>query len=699
MTDNELISLTSMRVNTIENIRKIRPPNTPRSLRACTAEGVDPGELRYLPLSVFELHELNDNPKRQHDFDRRVKLRHDAHIQALHRDMRRCQARYMEQRKVALRKIEISRNNTHRILLQKADSDRKKSADHVDLGKTLTTLGINPTSPPKWLDLDGDGDVSLNELKPLETMMRKMATESKRQERKMKIQLAQELAKVKREEQDEAEREEETKRQAKKELLEVRKRHQRDVDRIEKRKEDEENMMTARLTSERRAKKEFQEEQTVKRTSEKKEKEHMLLRNLRLKEQENERNAQQIKRANERKKDEEKRVRKAEEKWDAIEIADRKRREKAERERREQQREQIQKNRQRRKEMDVVERFDRKKRIVLAKDTKKKFETIATRKNKKQAKKKRKYEEKIEKQADKIENCRNFLQKKQRAKERKLKKKIQHDEQRRLKQHEEVMLELETTKLEKLLKYQHAHLNVRRQRAAKAKRNDWIYWKREERLARLTRLEAQKRGISEHGSRVRKKMELRKETISGIVKEATSDDNWKRAEQLLTRIAQGGDVASPLHKHNMLKKKSGIYSPRKPSKKKEERENDDFISSPRGRGVRLVHQKLDGIKSNNVRSSVGTHSYLGNPHLGDAWDSLHEGELRGKRRGLHLDLVTDCGEVAFNIGTNNPPHIMRMRRARKWLNLSARRFESIFGRVDNTHDKLSEMYRGMTKGV
>ena len=691
-----------MRVNTIKNIKNIRPPNTPRSLRACTAEGVDPGELRYLPPSVFELHELNDNPKRQHDFDRRVKLRHDAHIQALHRDMRRCQARYMEQRKVALRKIDISRNNKHRILLQKADSDRKKSANvdlglgETTLGKTLTTLGINPTSPPKWLDLDGDGDVSLDELKPLETMLRKMATESKRQERKMKIQLAQELAKVKREEQDEAEREEETKRQTKKELLEVRKKYQRDVDRIEKRKEKEESMMTARLTSEKRAKREFQEEQAVKRTIEKKEKEHMLLRNLRLKEQENERNAQQMKRAKERKKDEERRVRKAEEKWDAIEIADRKRREKAERDRREQQQEQIQKNRQRRKEMDDVEKFDRKKRIALAKNVNKKIETIATQKNKKQAKKKRKYKEKIEKQADKIENCRNFLQKKQRAKERKFKKKLQHDEQRRLKQHEEVMLELETRKLEKLLKYQHAHLNVRRQRAAKAKKNDWIYCKREERLARLARLEKQKKGISEHGSRVRKKMELRKETISGIVKEATADDNWKRAEQLLTRIAKGGDVASPLHKDHLLKKKSGIYSPRKPSKKKkkEERENDNIISSPRGQGVRLVHQKLDGIKSNNVRGSVGTHSYLGNPHLGDAWDSLHEGELRGKRRGLHV--VTDCGEIA-SIGTctNNPPHIMRMRRARKWLNLSARRFESIFGRVDNTHDKLTKMFCGM----
>ena len=198
----------------------------------------------------------------------------------------------------------------------------------------------------------------------------------------------------------------------------------------------------------------------------------------------------------------------AEEKWDAIEIADRKRREKAERDRREQQQEQIQKNRQRRKEMDDVEKFDRKKRIALAKNVNKKIETIATQKNKKQAKKKRKYKEKIEKQADKIENCRNFLQKKQRAKERKFKKKLQHDEQRRLKQQEEVMLELETRKLEKLLKYQHAHLNVRRQRAAKAKKNDWIYCKREERLARLARLEKQKKGISEHGSRVRKKMEL-----------------------------------------------------------------------------------------------------------------------------------------------------------------------------------------------
>ena len=67
-------------------------------------------------------------------------------------------------------------------------------------------------------------------------------------------------------------------------------------------KEKEESMMTARLTSEKRAKREFQEEQAVKRTIEKKEKEHMLLRNLRLKEQENERNAQQMKRAKERKK-------------------------------------------------------------------------------------------------------------------------------------------------------------------------------------------------------------------------------------------------------------------------------------------------------------------------------------------------------------------------------------------------------------
>ena len=106
------ISLTTLKSN---NLEEVRPPNTPRSLRACSAEGIDPNELRYLPESVFKLHELNDHPIKRPDFDQRVQVRHAAHVKSLKRDLRRVQRRFMKQRTEALRKIDVSRSNKHHI--------------------------------------------------------------------------------------------------------------------------------------------------------------------------------------------------------------------------------------------------------------------------------------------------------------------------------------------------------------------------------------------------------------------------------------------------------------------------------------------------------------------------------------------------------------------------------------------------------
>ena len=40
-------------------------------------------------------------------------------------------------------------------------------------------------------------------------------------------------------------------------------------------------------------------------------------------------------------------------------------------------------------------------------------------------------------------------------------------------------------------------------------------------------------------------------------------------------------------------------------------------------------------------------------------------------------------------------HVTRMMRAKKWMNLSTRRFEKIFGRIDETREEMTHSFHGL----
>ena len=40
-------------------------------------------------------------------------------------------------------------------------------------------------------------------------------------------------------------------------------------------------------------------------------------------------------------------------------------------------------------------------------------------------------------------------------------------------------------------------------------------------------------------------------------------------------------------------------------------------------------------------------------------------------------------------------HVARMMRAKKWMNLSTRRFEKIFGRIDETREEMTHSFHGL----
>ena len=75
----------------------------------------------------------------------------------------------------------------------------------------------------------------------------------------------------------------------------------------------------------------------------------------------------------------------------------------------------------------------------------------------------------------------------------------------------------------------------------------------------------------------------------------------------------------------------------------------------------------------------------GNPHLGQSWDSKHDADRRRRR------MKSPKGPQ----NARSEPHVERINRARKWMNLSARRFESIFGRIEDRQDMLGLRFKGL----
>ena len=642
------ISITQFKISSIESIV---PPNSPRSLRACAAEGIDPSDLRFVPRSVFELHELKENPIKKPNFDKRVALRHAAHLKSLKNDLRRVQKRFLKLRKVALRKQEISKNNKMRILSQKADNDRKKLAGDEEIQQILDTLGIDPSNPPQWLDLDGDGDISMEELKPMKHMMEKMVDEQKRQERSMKIKLTQQIHKVKQEEKEMEQRKIDDLKRDKVKLLEMKKRRQREQSKIIQMQQEEEEAAEKQLMHEKKAKIKFrkQHEQLLLEKQDLQRKTH--LKNVLQKQQEDQRRIETVQRAKNRKFKEQLKIDKADAKWEEIETSRKKELARIIQLRRDTQLKLKHRMIKRKILMEKEELKHHKKMKKIEADMTSRIENNLIRREKKRIKKIKKHNQQVLIQIEKKEACFVKIQLQRKEKKKKFYAKQKELKQRRQAQHQETVLKIEHTKLENHLKYKQAHLNAKRQKDAKSKKMNWVHSKTEEKHLRLARLKAQKKGIDQHAYQVRRNMELRKEGINQVVKDATTNDNnWGKAEKLLNTIANGP-------KNSPMARSPRTKSPKRPDKD----DNRTEDKSPR-------HQR----------------HLLSNPHLGDALDSRHASELRGRKRGGRGHLDVPC-----------PPNVLRMRRARKWMNLSARRFESIFGRVDERHNDLTNMYRGL----
>jgi hypothetical protein len=634
----------------------IKPPTTPRSLRACFAESIDPNELRYLPESVFKLHELNEYPKKRDNFDHYVRLRHQTHIDTLITDLNRVKRRLKEQKKEALRKLDISRRNKRRILTNKRLLMEAKlgKANEIELQKTLQALGIDPLNPPSWLDLDDDGNISQEELMPLKEMMRKMVVEKKRQERVLKIKLTLELQKVKEMKKEDQRIKEDEKLKKEKSEKENELKKRREEKRVQKKREKDEELKKKQFDSERIAKKQFQLEYERQLLINKRMKKKLLEDHQNLIEKMKQGEKKKNMRKNQRKLIEDERLGKADEKWKIITLN-------------------------RKKELLLNEELQRqnqlkrkKERLIFEKKMSLNIErckTTAKLKKKRldnklmkglersmtaSSKRKKRFMLNNQKKKDSIVSAAEYLKRKKERKRIRLSKKEQLLKMKRDLQHRNVMKELESVKFKNMLKGTYKKQSVQRQINVKNNRMNWVDEKTNVKNYRFQKLKQQKDNILNQTTNIRKKMEQRKKKINSIVDQLKIDNNWKPAEKLLASLANGIsiDISS-----------SSIKKPRKPP---ENHLNCRKIKSPR-----------------SGRHIVAGESYCGNPYLGfNISDSIHENKLRNIRNG-NTPMKKNYEGLPI-MATS--PHIIRMKRARKWCNLSARKFEKIFGNIKEDKD-------------
>ena len=566
-----------------KHIEKCVPPTTPRSLAACRQEGVDPGELRYAPRRVFETVERehqrqlhSDVAVSEADFAGRVDLRHAAHVRHLKRDLSRVQRRWKANKKRYFRRKEAAAHitkkhaahqlrgtparsifagttNTGPRSPRKSPNQRHRAAARAArnaaaaeetrkeerIGATLGQLGISLTDAPQWLDLDGDGDISLAELAPLEDMMGRMVVEKKRQERSLKIKLTTELNKVKMERRLAREQEKNEGRRQKQARLELAKRRREQAARAEDEAEarraaaeqqaEEERRVRRKILAEHRKKKHHEE--TVRLTAAQRHRQMQMQIEMRRTETEARLAARERVEAlaaaeKARKWDEE--GRRLERDLKATEA----RRKAQAEERAEQQAAWRQRRAEEEAKMrskttqieDSIEILQATHRARAQKRRKKRLAKIAVRKELN--------EEKTEAAFAQIARAERAKNQRFQQKQRKL------AERQAARAHEEGVL-LERRKLHKNLLYSKAGENVERMQQVKNRQNDHLHARAAGKHERIARLEAQRRGVREHGRQLRERMYHRKKEILRVVHRATQDDDWEDAEKLLRSMVQG----------------------------------------------------------------------------------------------------------------------------------------------------------------
>ena len=265
------------------------------------------------------------------------------------------------------------------------------------------------------------------------------------------------------------------------------------------------------------------------------------------------------------------------------------------------------------------------------------------------------------KKNEKAEECNDYLRQKHEAKRLRLKEKLKKERKRRERHHRALMMELESTKLKNMLKNQSKRLAVERTRKIQDQKFLYVHKQTNKKNLRFDKLKQQQMNVLVQTNHVRRTMATRKKHMDTIIAQLKIDDKWGPAESLLNNIAAG----------------VSIEIKRPPNSK-----SSKHIKSPRS-GRHLAAKE---------------ESYLGNPHLGNniadsayenTWRNIRNGRTamgksNSNRYGISLDAVSSNA-------TPISPHIVRMKRARKWCNLSARKFERIFGRVDERHNHLTSL--------
>jgi hypothetical protein len=212
-----------------------------------------------------------------------------------------------------------------------------------------------------------------------------------------------------------------------------------------------------------------------------------------------------------------------------------------------------------------------------------------------------------------------------------------------------------------MLKNQSKRLAVERTRKIQDQKYLYVHKQTNTKNSRSDKLKQHQLNVLVQSKHVRRTMATRKKHMDTIIAQLKIDDKWGPAESLLNNIAAGVSIE--------IKRPSNS----KPSK---------HLKSPRS-GKHLAAKE---------------ESYFGNPHLGNniadsayenTWRNIRNGRTamgksNSRRHGVSLDAVTSSASPIS-------PHIVRMKRARKWCNLSARKFERIFGNVDDRHNQLTSL--------
>ena len=509
---------------------------TPLTLAACNDTGIDPSDLMLLDMDHFVREERKTSPKGTllQEIKEMATIRYESHRRGVIADRKQVSH---EKQKVTRRQRRLQdrlEGQKWEELARTSQKGRKTVDERVKA--TLEDLSLNMKDLPDWLDVDGDGEITAEELAPLENVLSKLAQRKKREDKTFDLKLDRELRKAEVQERQKRKRDMEIYAAKVKEQEKEKLRRKRQLQAFAEKRSRHEKERAKQARAKAQAKRQFQFrlEQEKLRTEKKQEMGTLIQQRRKVEEQQ--RQNFLLKRRENLSQCLERRIMDVELRWAANDMRRSRNIEAHRQKRRDAAGKWIARHAKQRDSAMKMQKAEEKRRKKIADE----YATARGKSSEKRAQQKLLQSSKLSALSSarqvRTENAAKYLQRKKQRKIQRLEARLRARRLREEKRERKRQMKIRKKKLRRELKEERALCKQRRLQRKFRKRQDSMKGNVESKSWRLERLNMQKIGIQKEVTKARTCLEIYKNQVEAVVASATSP---RKAAKRLRHIKKG----------------------------------------------------------------------------------------------------------------------------------------------------------------